>query len=190
MAREVIRRRPLDRRDAAALEAKKQETELRQQLAEQIANFRQAIALQGQIKPLAPKFDQLKRTMKDFAIANGVPSGDKGQHRSIVFPEPITLGKKTYKGYRAQSSSSTYLDEETAERILKERGLYKQAVRTIEVLDQDEIFRLGQEENPETGKPYLSEDELAAMQTTTTKWSFYPEEADEDESDLCEVDVA
>lgn len=130
--------------------------------------FVQWQTLTDEKKQLEPRVAKLRKQLMEHNTAHGEPD-DKG-HIWLHFDPPISVGGRTYRGIKNEMRQSTVLDEDKAEEVLSAKGLLDRAVKTIKVLDQDEIYLLFQEGE-------LSEEEIDNMFTTTTSYAFKPDVA-------------
>lgn len=115
--------------------------------AQQIA--KEYLALEEQIKRLEAVRDEKKKALRDLAQATGETTEDG--HVVLTLDTPVS----GIKGFQLQRRVTRALDEETAETILTLREVRDKCFRTVEVLDQDEVFncvRLGELNEAEADK--------------------------------------
>lgn len=127
-----------------------------------------AIPIKNKARDLLKGWLTLKDQLGRFA--NG--RVDENGHRYLDFDQPLTIGDVTYTGIQAQRKTSTSIDLEAAEKLLREKGgeaLYdlvfkREVVRTF---DEDELFVLHQ-------KGVLNDEELDGLETETESYALVP----------------
>lgn len=138
-----------------------------------LALFREHIVLKREGKALITRSDSLKARLKKWfeeSPDDKVYASDSGS-KFREFPVTISDGKKNYKGMEMRRSVSEVFNEETAEAILKRKGVYEEALTPV--LDQDKVYRLVQE-----GK--ITEKDLDKMLEQKESFAFWPMEGEVD----------
>jgi len=126
----------------------------------------QFLALTTEAKALNDRAATLKKDLMAFLDENG--EADERGHKTYTFPEPLTIGGKTFTGLKRERRVSDSFDEDVAETILTAKNLLAQAlVQPEPVIDQDAIYVLQQE-----GK--ITAAELDSMFVQTESWAFKP----------------
>ncbi len=134
--------------------------------------FTEHINLKVEAARLTTRSNSLKTRLKDsFASLRGVTENEKGS-KFFYFKSPIFAGKKNYIGMENRRQVSTVFNEEEAEKRLRAKGVYAEALSPV--IDQNKIYVLHQE-----GK--LSAEDIDAMFTDKETWAFWPIEGDDDE---------
>lgn len=127
--------------------------------------FQEHIVLKTQGAAIVARAEALKTRLKDaFADFAGVYSNENGS-LFFDFEETISDGKNEYKGMEKRRSVPIRFDEEVAERILKAKGVYDEALTPV--IDQDKIYRLQAE-----GK--ITDKDIDKMFSKGESWAFYP----------------
>ncbi|WP_020142248.1 hypothetical protein [Terracoccus sp. 273MFTsu3.1] len=101
----------------------------------------QFLALRDEEKQIKIRKEALQKVLQPQVAKDG-DLDDIGGHRALTFREPIEMGGKTYTGLKQERRVSKVFDEEKAEEILKAKGLWEDAIETIEVIDQDKVYAL------------------------------------------------
>lgn len=137
--------------------------------AHEFINYRDTAAEAVKLKD--KKRDILKGwlTMKNAAhkFVNGRVDSDG--HRYFDFAAPLTIGEYTYKAVVAQRKTSSYLDEDAAEVLLKSKGdssydlVFKRKV--VREFDGDELYVLNQ-------KGVITDDELDKLTVEEESYSL------------------
>lgn len=124
----------------------------------------EAAAKRAKDKAVAVPGDRKANLIKNYIAEHGEANGD---HVDWLFTQPLTIGDQTYLGMRNQASSSTYMDTDKAEELLKTKGLRDQVFKTVEVevADWDEVYRLIQQ-------GLITDDEYDALMETETTYSL------------------
>lgn len=100
---------------------------------------------------------------------------DENGHRFYDFEQPLTIGEVTYTGIQAQRKTSSSIDLEATEKLLREKGgekLYDLVFKRVVTREfsEDELFLLNQ-------KGVISDDELDALETESESYSLLPVKA-------------
>lgn len=112
-------------------------------------------------------------TLAAQAEQDGDPEGDIefDEKGSIYIPLPSFDGPNgRVSGFKRERRVSTVFDEDKALALLEAKGdpkLKKRAIRTIEVIDQDEFYVLQQE-------GLITEPELDSLFEEKVNWAFHP----------------
>jgi hypothetical protein len=100
---------------------------------------------------------------------------DENGHRYYDLPEPVTIGDVTYTAIQAQRKTTSSLDLEEVERLLRKKGgeklydlVFKREV--IRVFHEDELFVLLQ-------KGVVTEDEMDALTSEDESFALVPVKA-------------
>lgn len=129
--------------------------------------FAEHVVLKRQAAAVTTRADALKDRLKKWFQTN--TSGDIYENEAgskfFDFTETVSDGKDDFKGMELRHSTVTKFNEETAEAILKRKGVYEEALSTF--VDQDKVYRLLQEEK-------ITEKDLDKMFEATDRWAFYP----------------
>lgn len=145
-------------------------TSVRRKAATQIdpvQTFTEHIMLKRQGATITTRANGLKDRLKKWFLespTDDVYENENGS-RFFDFPDTVSDGKDEYKGMELRRSVSTAFDEEEAEKILKRKGVYQEALTPV--LDQDKIYVLVQE-----GK--ITEKDLDKMFVQSEKYAFWP----------------
>jgi hypothetical protein len=102
---------------------------------------KQYLALREEAKQAEARKKTLQGELQPLIVAEG-DLDEIGGHRTLAFSEPIEIGGKAYTGLKQEKRVSKVFDEETAEQILKSKGLWADAIETIEVIDHDKVYAL------------------------------------------------
>lgn len=128
--------------------------------------FIQWTRMRPQYVTVTKRLDLLKAGMKAFVNDHG-QLDDKG-NRVLAFDEPVEVDGVTYIGARCEARKTTYLEEDEAERILRERGLYDDCTVTVISIDQDRVMAAYMEDK-------LSDADLGEMFSDKVVWAFKPD---------------
>ena len=123
--------------------------------------FRAYADISDQVKSLSARKDELKGRLKDAVKARGAE--DSEGHVWFDLPEEIA-GFSKLKLERRVSKS---FDDEAALALVREKGLEKKCIRTIEVLDHDGLAAAVFDEA-------ISEEEFQSLMTTSETIAFVP----------------
>lgn len=129
--------------------------------------FSEHIVLKREASTISTRANALKDRLKKWfqeSASDEVYENENGS-KFFDFSSTISDGKDEYKGMELRRSVSTVFDEDTAETILKRKGVYEEALTPV--LDQDKIYRLVQE-----GK--ISEKDLDKMFEQKESFAFWP----------------
>lgn len=116
---------------------------------------KQFIALKEQIKFLTERQNEIKTRLKKAAEENGEVDG-RG-HIVLQLDEDIKIVN--------QRKESRSLNEELAETLLKEKGIYNECVEMVPVLQEDSIMAA-------VYKGQLTEEDIDAMFPTKVTYAF------------------
>lgn len=116
---------------------------------------KQYIALKEQIKFLTERQTEIKTRLKEAVQLNGEVDG-RG-HIVLELDEDIKITN--------QRKESRSLNEEFAVDLLKERGIYNDCIKTVEVLQEDAIMAA-------VYKGQLTESEVDEMFPTKVSYAF------------------
>lgn len=130
-----------------------------------VSKLLQFLVLKDEVKTTSDRLDVLKKDLTAHVKEHG-ETDDKG-HRTFTFPAPLPYGDKQYVGFQQQRRVSQSFDTETAEKVLKDKGLWDRAVVMVPEIDQNEIFVLNQE-------GLLTDDELDSMFAERETFAFRP----------------
>lgn len=87
--------------------------------------------------------DRKANWIKDYVLANGEK---EGKDVVLLFDEPLTIGDVTYRGFKAQASTPhPYMEEDEVLELVRAKGLADRVIKTIEVVDFDQLYVLNQE---------------------------------------------
>lgn len=137
--------------------------------AHEFINYRDLAAASVKVKD--KKRDLLKGwlTMKNAAhkFVNGRVDSDG--HRYFDFAKPITIGENTYTAIVAQRKTSSYIDTEATEALLRSKGDSSYDLvfprKVIREFDEDKLYVLNQ-------KGVISDDELTALTVEEESYSL------------------
>jgi len=125
------------------------------------AQFSEFILLKKKIDELSKRQNEIKGELSKIVEQYGDPD-DKG-HVWFDLPQEI----EGYAAMQRQKRISQRLDEETAEALLKERGLYDRCFRLMPVLDEDEVMACLYE-------GLITEADVDNMFPKNITWAFVP----------------
>lgn len=127
--------------------------------------FTQHLALKADAAKVTERSDSLKKRLKEWLPgAKGTYQNDQG---SIFYDldETVEVAGQSYKGMELRRAVQPTFDDEKAEKVLKARGVYLEAVSNY--VDQNKVLRLHQE-----GK--ISDDDLDEMFGEKESFAFWP----------------
>lgn len=131
--------------------------------------FREHITLKREGNAIVARSNKLKDSLKAWFKDAQRDTAEvyENENGSLFydFPDPISDGKDTYSGMELRRSVSTIFVEDEAEKILKRKGVYEEALTPV--IDQDKIYRLVQE-----GK--ITEKDLDKMFAEKESFAFWP----------------
>ena len=122
------------------------------------------IMLKRQIDDLSKEQNVLKSYLSEVVDTEGEP--DEKGHLFYPLPEEVD----GYKSLQRQRRVSQKLDEDAAQRILKEKGLEAKCYQMIPVLDESAVMSALYE-------GLLTEEEVDTMFPKTETWAFLPVKA-------------
>jgi hypothetical protein len=111
------------------------------------------------------KIRGLRDDVLDYVLEKGDP--DHTGSRFLTLTKPVTIGDDTYTELKAEARHVTVIDEEYAEELIDKKKLRERCFKTIEVLDQDEIYAAHQD-----GK--ITDEELDLIFQETVSYSLKP----------------
>lgn len=123
--------------------------------------FRQFVLLKKQREALEKREKEVKTRISGYVEEHGYE--DEKGHVLFDLPEPVE-GFAHLKRERRQSRA---LDQDRAEALLRERGIYDDCTRTIVVLDEDAIMQAYYNEQ-------LTEEDIDSMFNTKVTYAFVP----------------
>lgn len=126
------------------------------QLVDQWYGFRRQAALIGE------KIETQKARLKKMVERHGTVDPTTG---SIFLELEEPVGDRKIFTLKNQSRTSTSLNADKAERILRRKGLWEDTVKTIEVPDTEKIYAAYYDKK-------ITEDELAQMFPKSTNYAF------------------
>lgn len=130
-----------------------------------VGKLLQFLVLKEEVATTTKRIDSLKKELTEHVKEHG-ETDDKG-HRNFVLPAPVQHGEKTYTGFQQQRRVAQAFDDQVAEKILKDKGLWDRAVVMIPEIDQNEVYVLNQE-------GLLSDAELDSMFAERETFAFRP----------------
>lgn len=128
--------------------------------------FAQHISLKTQMAPVGRRVEALKKSLKDWLEKK--PRGTYVNENGSVFydlPVPVVAGGKTFTGMELRRSAPVTFDEEEAEKILKKKDVYDEALSSY--IDQDKVYALFQEDK-------ITEKDLDKIFVEGESWAFWP----------------
>ena len=126
-----------------------------------IKKVRTYISLKGKIDDLTKEQSAIKTELSALVDSEGTP--DEKGHIWYSLPEEVD----GYVSLQRQRRVSQRLDEEVAERILKEKGLSDRCYKMVPVLDESEVMACLYEE-------LLTEEEIDSMFPKSVSYAFMP----------------
>jgi hypothetical protein len=131
--------------------------------------LRQHLTLRVQREALEEREEELKKQLKAHVEAAGYED-DKG-HGWLDLDEPVTVeGYGTVPKLKRERRVAQSVDEDTAERILKAKGIYDDCTATVVVLDEAEIRKAH-------FKGLLSDADIDAIFPSKITYAFLPQKA-------------
>lgn len=129
-----------------------------------IGKVREFLGLRSRVEDLTAQRDALKSELSDIVDTDGEPD-EKGS-LYIQLPEEID----GYTALKRQRKVSQSLDSETAEKLLKEKGLFDRCYVMEPVLKEDEVMACLYD-------GLLSEEEIDIMFPKRVSYAFVPVKA-------------
>jgi hypothetical protein len=126
-----------------------------------MAQVREFIGFKKRIDDLTKQQSVIKAELMDVVEQEGIED-DKG-HFWLELPEEV----EGYVSLQRQRRATQKINPEVALHLLKARGLADRCIKTIEVVDEDEIMACLYED-------LLSEKDMDDMLTRTVTWAFVP----------------
>jgi hypothetical protein len=130
-----------------------------------VAKFLQYLVLKDEEKTTTGRISSLKKELTMYVVEHG--EKDEKGHRNLILPTPVEYGGKVYEGFQQQRRVSQSFDDDTAEKVLKAKGLYDKAVVMIPQIDQNAVYVLNQE-------GLLTDAELDSMFSESETFAFRP----------------
>jgi hypothetical protein len=119
--------------------------------------FREHLILKTQAATIGSRSEALKKRLKEWLPSAAEGYSNEGGSVFVDLDETVEVNGQPYKGMELRRSVSPQFNEETAEKILKRKGVYEKALTPV--LDQDKVYRLVQEgEITETDLDKMFED--------------------------------
>jgi hypothetical protein len=136
-----------------------------------VQDFAQHIVLKREASTLTTRANKVKDRLKQWFLETPTDEVYENENGSkfLDFPETISDGKDTYTGMELRRSTPVKFHEDVAEKILKRKGVYEEALEPV--LSQDKIYALQQE-----GK--ITEADLDKMFVAGEQWAFWPVKGD------------
>lgn len=132
-------------------------------------DFKEHLTLKHQASIVTRRSDAIKKRLKEsFDSLRGLRVNENGS-KFVDLPETIEVGGKAYSGMEMRRSVRTSFNEEAAEKILKKKGVYEEALSTY--VDQDKIYRLLADDK-------ISEKDLDSMFEEQESFAFWPVEGE------------
>lgn len=132
--------------------------------------FTEHLTLKFEAGRLQKRADTLKGRLKDnFDSFKGIYANENGS-KFFDLPTPIRVAGKWFKGMEMRRSAPTTFDEEVAEKILRGKGVYAEALSNY--VDQNKVILLQQQ-----GK--ITEADIDAMFKSKESFAFWPVEAED-----------
>lgn len=130
-----------------------------------VQTFREHMSLKKDAAKIQTRSESLKKRLKEW-----LPEAEdayKNEQGSIFYdlPDTVEVGGETFKGMELRRAVSSLFDEDAAEKILRRKGVYEQALTPV--LDQDKVLRLVQE-------GAITEAEFDKMLTQKESFAFWP----------------
>jgi hypothetical protein len=126
-----------------------------------MAQVREFIGFKKRIDDLTKQQSVIKAELMEVVEQEGIED-DKG-HFWLELPEEV----EGYVSLQRQRRATQKINPEVALHLLKARGLADRCIKTIEVVDEDEIMACLYED-------LLSEKDMDDMLTRTVTWAFVP----------------
>ena len=118
----------------------KRRTRLSTMLQGKAAQF---LALRAEVAQATKRQNEIKGYLNEQIDKFGEVDEVNG-HINLTLPEPVIAGGKEYTILQRQKRVGMLFDEEVAERLLKDAGVYEKATTTVVQLDQDKVYALHQ----------------------------------------------
>jgi hypothetical protein len=137
----------------------------------------QFLSLRHEEKVIKTRKDQLRDAIKKYMADNS--RVDERGNQYFGLGDTITVDGKEYNALKNERKVSTYLDEDRLVELAEGKGLRDRIIRTIEVVDQDEVYVLNQE-------GLLTDEELDSLFEERITWALIPIKETEVDSDEVE----
>lgn len=129
-----------------------------------LTRVRQYVSLRSRISDLTKEQDSIKTELSNLVDTDGEP--DEKGHLWIHLPEEVD----GYTALQRQRKVSQYLDAGTAEKLLKDKGLFERCYEMQPVLKEDEVMACLYD-------GLLSEEEIDIMFPKKISYAFIPVKA-------------
>lgn len=130
-----------------------------------VQTFKEHLALKSDAATITKRSEALKKRLKEW-LPNASEAYQNEQGSVFVdLDETVEVGGQPYRGMELRRSVSSLFNEDEAEKILRRKGVYEEALTPV--LDQDKIYRLVQE-----GK--ISEKDVDKMFEERESFAFWP----------------
>jgi hypothetical protein len=130
-----------------------------------VSTFVQHMTLKEDAKKITSRSEALKKRLKEYLpTAEDAYANEQGSI-FLDLPETVEVSGQPYKGMELRRSVGTKFNEETAETILKRKGVLEEALSTF--IDQEKVYVLVQE-----GK--ITEKDIDKMFEETESFAFWP----------------
>lgn len=129
-----------------------------------VSKVRRFLTLKNRIDDLSKEQSVLKTELSDLVDVDGEP--DEKGHIWLPLPEEVD----GYTSLQKQRRVSQKLDQDEAEKILKEKGLYERCYKMVPVLDEAEVMACLYEE-------LITEEEIDTMFPKAVSYAFIPSKA-------------
>lgn len=128
-----------------------------------IPKFREWAVLKGRVALLTTAMNKLRDEVSRAVESRGYADHKGSQY--IDFPFGIVVGDTTYTRVKRERRVSVVADDELAEKICREKGVYDRAFPPVRALDVDELYVMYQEE-------ILTQEELDSILTPRESFAF------------------
>ena len=126
-----------------------------------VAKVRHYIVLKNRIDDLSKEQSTLKSELSEIVDEQGLP--DEKGHIWLELPQEVD----GYVSLQRQRRVSQSLDQEVADKILREKGIYDRCFKMVPVLDEAEVMACLYED-------LLTEEEIDEMFPKTVSYAFIP----------------
>ena len=126
-----------------------------------VSKVRKFVSLKARIDDMTKEQSLIKKELSDLVDAEGTP--DEKGHLWLPLPEDVD----GYVSLQRQRKVSQKLDEETARKILKSKGLTDRCYKMVPVLDESEVMSCLYED-------LLTEEEIDSMFPKAVSYAFIP----------------
>lgn len=108
-----------------------------------VPTFREWMVLRAQYNDVAARMNHARDAVVAAVAARGYQ--DHKGNQFIDLPFPLTVGETTYSRIKRERRVSIVANEDAAERITFEKGVYERAFPPVRSLDAEELYVLHQE---------------------------------------------